>query len=61
MFREEQRNHEFFTAIALPNPRSGDPGSHSTRSGSPRQSLMPFGNLDEVESGDLRGWPGSLL
>ena len=37
MFREEQRNHEFFTAITLPNPRSGDPGSHSTRSDSPKR------------------------
>ena len=61
MFREEQRNHEFFTAITLQNPRSGDPGSDSTRSDSQKLSLMPIGNLDEVESEDLRRWPESML
>ena len=61
ILRGQERNHEVYCAIALPNPRSGDPGSHSTRSDLPRQSLMPFGNLGEVESEDSRGCPESLL
>ena len=34
ILRGQERNHEFFTAITLPNPRSGDPCSDSTRSDS---------------------------
>ena len=34
ILRGQERNHEFFTASTLPNPRSGDPSSRSKRSDS---------------------------